>query len=175
MTPVLALIVAVAENGVIGKGGNLPWRIPEDMRWFKEKTLGKPCIMGRKTWESLPKKPLTGRTNIVVTRGESFTAEGAIVAPTLDHALAAALGEGPGEIMIIGGAEIYRATLPKADRIYLTRVHSEFEGDAFFPKIDRDEWVETVVGEYPSSPERPIGYSFIILDKRRQGRLHVRS
>ena len=165
--PLIAFVVAVAENGVIGRQGKLPWRIPEDMKWFKEKTMGKPIVMGRKTWESFPKKPLPGRTNIVVTRGGTFTAEGAVVAPTIDHALAVALREGPSEIMIIGGAEIYRATLPKADRIYLTSVHGEFAGDTYFPKINREEWVETIVGVYPPSPERPIGYSFIILDRRR--------
>ncbi len=165
--PLIAFVVAVAENGVIGSHGKLPWRIPEDMKWFKEKTMGKPIVMGRKTWQSFPRKPLPGRTNIVVTRDGTFAAEGAITAPTLDHALAVALRENPSEIMIIGGAEIYRALLPKADRIYLTSVHGEFEGDTYFPPIDRADWSETIVGVYPSSPERPIGYSFIILDKRR--------
>ena len=161
----IALVVAVAENRVIGKGGKLPWRIPEDMKWFKERTLGKPCIMGRKTWESLPKRPLPGRTNVVVTRDEGYRTEGAIVVHTLDDAIAVAAREQPSEIMIIGGADIYRVVLPKAGRIYLTSVHGVVEGDTYFPEIDRDEWAETIVGAYPSSPERPIGYSFIILDR----------
>lgn len=164
--PVVALIVAVAENGVIGREGKLPWRIPEDMKWFKARTAGRPLVMGRKTWESFPKRPLPGRTNIVVTRDRAFRAEGGVVVNSLDAALDVARGEQPEEIMIIGGAEIYRAALPLAGRIYLTSVHGEIAGDTHFPEIDRDQWLETVVGVYPSSAERAIGYSFIILDKK---------
>jgi Dihydrofolate reductase len=109
--PTIALIVAVAENGVIGRDGKLPWRIPEDMKWFRERTAGRPLIMGRKTWESFPKRPLPGRTNIVITRDASYTAEGAVVVTSLKAALDAAYGEDPEEIMVIGGAEIYRAAL----------------------------------------------------------------
>jgi dihydrofolate reductase len=164
--PVIALIVAVAENGVIGRDGKLPWRIPEDMKWFKARTEGRPMIMGRKTWESFPKRPLPGRTNIVMTRDGSFKAEGAVVVTSLAAALDVAAGEAPEEIMVIGGAEIYRAALPLARRIYLTSVHGEIEGDTRFPVLDRDAWIETIVGVYPSSAERRIGYSFIILDKK---------
>jgi dihydrofolate reductase len=163
--PIIALVVAVAENWVIGKGGKLPWRIPEDMKWFKERTMGKPCIMGRKTWESLPKRPLPGRMNVVVTRDQGYRTEGAVVVHTLDGAIVVAAREHPTEIMIIGGADIYRAALPKAGRVYLTSVHGVVEGDTYLPEIDRDGWAETIVGAYPSSPERPIGYSFIILDR----------
>lgn len=166
MKPRIALVVAVAENGVIGRDNKLPWRIPEDMRWFKEKTMGKPVVVGRKTYESFPKRPLPGRTNIVVTRDRGYRAEGAVVVHSLDEALAAAARENPEEISIIGGTELYLQILPKADRIYLTRVHGAFEGDATFPALDLSEWQETVVGDYPSSPERPIGYSFVILDRR---------
>lgn len=168
--PIVALIVAVAENGVIGRGNTLPWRIPEDMKWFKARTMGKPCIMGRKTWESFPKRPLPGRTNIVVTRDRSYAAEGAVVVGSLRSALDVAAGEEPDEIMILGGAEIYALALPLADRIYLTSVHGEVAGDAHFPALDRDDWSETIVGVHPSSAERPIGYSFIILDKRERKR-----
>ncbi|MBP6013054.1 MAG: dihydrofolate reductase [Alphaproteobacteria bacterium] len=164
--PIIALIVAVAENGVIGRDGKLPWRIPEDMKWFRERTAGRPLIMGRKTWESFPKRPLPGRTNIVITRDGTYRAEGAVVVMSFDAALAVACGEEPEEIMVIGGAEIYRAALPKARRIYLTSVHGEIVGDTVFPAIVRAGWDETIVGVYPSSAERPIGYSFIILDKR---------
>lgn len=164
--PVIALIVAVAENGVIGRDGKLPWRIPEDMKWFRERTAGRPLIMGRKTWESFPKRPLPGRTNIVITRDASYKAEGAVVVTSLPAALDVAYGEAPKEIMVIGGAEIYRAALPHTRRIYLTSVHGEIEGDTLFPPIDRTDWQETIVGVYPSSAERPIGYSFVILDKR---------
>jgi len=168
--PIIALVVAVAENGVIGKDGKLPWRIPEDMKWFKERTLGKPCVMGRKTWESLPKRPLPGRTNIVVTRERSYLADGAVVVHTLEAALDVAAGEGAGEIMVIGGADLYRAALPLARRIYLTSVHGAVDGDTLFPEIDREAWAETVLSAYPASlapsPERPIGYSFIILERK---------
>ncbi len=164
--PVIALIVAVAENGVIGRDGKLPWRIPDDMKWFRERTAGRPLIMGRKTWESFPKRPLPGRTNIVITRDASYQAEGAVVVTSLAAALDVAAGEAPAEIMVIGGAEIYRAALPFARRIYLTSVHGEIEGDTLFPPIDRESWHETIIGVYPSSAERAIGYSFIILDKR---------
>jgi dihydrofolate reductase len=164
--PVIALIAAVAENGVIGRDGTLPWRIPEDMKWFKARTAGRPLVMGRKTWESFPKRPLPGRTNIVVTRDKAYRAEGAVVVNSLDGALDAARGEQPEEIMIIGGSEIYRAALPIARRIYLTRVHGEFAGDTNFAVIDNEQWNVTIAGDYPSSAERPIGYSFIILDKK---------
>jgi dihydrofolate reductase len=164
--PVVALIVAVAENGVIGRDGKLPWRIPEDMKWFRERTAGRPLIMGRKTWESFPKRPLPGRTNIVITRDGSYEAEGAVVVTSLDAALDVAYGEEPEEIMVIGGAEVYRVALPLVRRIYLTSVHGEIEGDTHFPSIDRADWNETIVGVYPSSAERPVGYSFIILNKK---------
>jgi dihydrofolate reductase len=164
--PVIALIVAVAENGVIGRDGKLPWRISEDMKWFRERTAGRPLIMGRKTWESFPKRPLPGRTNIVITRDASYKAEGAVVVTSLERALDVAYGEEPAEIMVIGGAEVYRAALPLARRIYLTNVHGEIEGDTHFPPIDRAAWHETIVAVCPSSAERAIGYSFIILDKR---------
>jgi dihydrofolate reductase len=166
MKPRIALVVAVAENSVIGRDNKLPWRIPEDMRWFKDKTMGKPVIVGRKTYESFPKRPLPGRTNIVVTRDRSYRADGAVVVHSLDAALDAAARERPEEIAIIGGTELYAQILPKADRIYLTRVHGAFEGDATFPALNADEWRESLIGDYPSSPERPIGYSFVILDRK---------
>ena len=170
--PVIALIVAVAENGVIGREGKLPWRIPEDMKWFRERTAGKPLIMGRKTWESFPKRPLPGRTNIVITRDRGYQAEGAVVVVSFEAALDVAAGEEPDEVMVLGGAEIYRLALPRATRIYLTRVHAAVEGDTYFPPLDPAEWCETVVARHPSSETTPIGYSFLILD--RKGSAHVR-
>lgn len=164
--PIIALIVAMAENGVIGRDGKLPWRIPEDMKWFRERTAGRPLIMGRKTWESFPKKPLPGRTNIVVTRNVAYQAEGAVVVPSLEAALEVARRENPEEIMVIGGAEIYRAALPFAHRVYLTRVHGAFAGDTKFAAFETEQWNVTEVGDFPSSAERPVGYSFMILDKR---------
>jgi dihydrofolate reductase len=139
----IALVVALAENGVIGKGGTLPWRIPEDMKWFREITMGKPCIMGRNTWESLPKKPLPGRINIVVTRNPEYRAEGATVVASFDEAVAVAMRVEPEEIAVLGGAQIYVEAMKRAERIYLTRVHQAFEGDAFFPRFDEGEWQST--------------------------------
>jgi dihydrofolate reductase len=162
----IALIAAVAENGVIGRDGKLPWRIADDMKWFKETTMGKPCIMGRKTWESFPKRPLPGRTNIVVTRDPAFEAQGGVVALSLDEALGVAAREAAAEVMIIGGADIYRAALPRASRVYLTSVHGAFEGDTHFPGLDAGDWIKTVLATNSASPERAIGYSFIVLDRK---------
>jgi len=161
----IALVVAVARNGVIGKDGKLPWRIPEDMKWFKEKTFGKPCIMGRKTWESLPKRPLPGRMNIVVTRERNYRAAGAAVALSLDQAIEIAAREAPEEIAVIGGGELYAAALPRAGRIYLTEVELEAEGDARFPDFDRRQWARREIASQTPSPAHPIGYSFVILDR----------
>jgi dihydrofolate reductase len=156
---IVSLVLAMAENGVIGKNGALPWRIPEDMHHFKALTMGKPCIMGRKTWDSLPKKPLPGRANIVVTRDRNFRDEGAIVAHSLDDALARA--DNAAEIAIIGGAEIYAAALPRATRIYLTEVHAAFDGDASMPPFDRTIWRETSRENHAGDPS----YSFVTLER----------
>ena len=163
MSPI-ALVVAVARNGVIGNAGRIPWRIAEDMRHFRVLTLGKPCIMGRRTWESLPKKPLPSRTNIVVTRDQTFVAEGAVVAHTIDAALDIAGRENPPEIMIIGGAEIYAHVLPRATTIHLTEVHEDFKGDARMAPFDRDVWMETSREEHTTG--EGIAYSFVTLTRR---------
>jgi len=134
------LVAAVAANGVIGAGGKLPWRIPEDLRHFKSLTLGHPVIMGRKTWESLG-RPLPGRENIVVTRTPGFEAPGAHVAASLDGALALCAGEPVA--FVIGGGEIYAAALPLADGMVLTEIGRDFPGDARFPEFDRNGWRET--------------------------------
>jgi dihydrofolate reductase len=163
-TPPIALVVAMAENRVIGSAGRIPWRLPEDMRHFKALTFGKPCIMGRKTWESLPKKPLPGRTQIVVTRDAHFTAAGAVVAHTLEDAIAIAARESPAEIMVIGGAEIYAAALPHAESIYLTEVHRDFDGDARLAEFDREIWQETEREAYTT--QDGLSYSFVTLSRR---------
>jgi dihydrofolate reductase len=160
----IALVVAAADNGVIGDRSKIPWRIADDMKHFKALTLGKPCIMGRKTWESLPKKPLPDRTNIVVTRDRAFSAPGAIVAHTWDEALAQATRESSDEISVIGGAEIYAAALWQASRIYLTEVHGTFDGDAYF-RFDRAEWRESARDER-ATPEG-LRYSFVRLERVR--------
>ncbi|MEY4879208.1 MAG: hypothetical protein RJB62_677 [Pseudomonadota bacterium] len=160
--PRLSLVVAASDNGVIGKNGALPWRIPADMKRFKALTLGHPCIMGRKTWDSLPRKPLPGRTNIVVTRNAVFAAEGARVAHSLQQALDIAREERPTEIMVIGGEAIYAEALNGADRIYLTKVEGAFEGDALFPALNAN-WLE-VASEGPFS-EGPLRYRFVTLER----------
>jgi len=135
----MVLVAAVARNGVIGSGGKLPWRLPEDLRHFKELTLGHPVIMGRKTWESLG-KPLPGRENIVVTRARGYDAPGAHVAASLDAALALCAGESVA--FVIGGGELYAAALPIADAMALTEIGRDYAGDASFPQFDRAAWRE---------------------------------
>lgn len=155
----VCLIVAAADNNVIGINNLMPWHIPEDFKHFKSVTMGKPCIMGRKTFESILAqlgRPLPGRTSILVSRSPQ-THEGAITCASLELAIEAAREESPQEIMIIGGAQIYALALERrlADKIYLTRVHQSPEGDAFFPALG-PEWVET-------AREDHAGYSFIEL------------
>ena len=134
----IVLVVAIADNGVIGKDGGIPWHIPEDMKRFKALTMGHTIVMGRKTWDSLPRKPLPGRVNVVVTRQADWKADGAITAGSLGQATAGTSGT----VMVIGGAEIYERALPLASRIELTEVHRAFEGDAKF-ELDRTGWTET--------------------------------
>ncbi len=159
---VISLVVAMADNGVIGKGGKLPWHIPEDMRRFKALTLGKPCIMGRRTWDSLPKKPLPGRDNIVITRDRAFRADGAVVVHSLDAALSRA-GDAE-EIAVIGGAEIYKAALPHATRIHLTQIHTEVEGDTRLPPFDPALWHQTVREDHVTADG--LRYSDVTLERR---------
>ncbi len=143
VTPVVAIIVAVAENGVIGANGKMPWHLPSELKYFRSRTIGKPIIMGRKTFRSIG-KPLPGRDNIVVTRDPGFSADGITVAASLDAALAIARDlaarSGADEIMIAGGGEIYRQALPLASRLYLTRVKASPAGDAHFPLPADTEW-----------------------------------
>ncbi len=140
--PTLTLIAAVANNGVIGKDNRLPWHLPADLRHFKALTTGRTVIMGRKTWESLPDnfRPLPGRQNIVVTRNAGYRAEGAVVVTSLPAAIAAAQSD---EAFVIGGAELYAAALPLADRLQLTEIDAAFDGDTHFPAIDPQHWRET--------------------------------
>jgi dihydrofolate reductase len=151
----VTLILAAAENGVIGKDGAIPWRISDDLRRFKALTMDKTIVMGRKTWDSLPKKPLPGRRNIVVTWQKNWQAEGAETMP-LEIAL-----QQP-DVFVIGGAEVYRAALPRADRIKLTEVHRAFDGDAAFV-FDRKGWTE-IAREDHATPEG-LRYSFVTLER----------
>lgn len=133
----ISIIVAVSRNNVIGREGRLPWKLSDDLRHFKATTLGKPIIMGRKTWESIG-KPLPGRQNIVITRQRGFVAKGCDVAASVEAAIA--LASEAEELMVIGGTQIYEMFLPRAERLYVTRVHAVVEGDAFFPSIDENQW-----------------------------------
>jgi dihydrofolate reductase len=166
MSAIVSLVVAQATNGVIGQRGQIPWRIPADMKHFKAVTIGKPCIMGRKTWDSLSKKPLPGRTNIVLTRDRNLRAEGAVAVSSLDEAIARAEAEAPDEIAVIGGADIYRAALPRASRIHLTEVHGEFEGDVRMPPFDIAEWQEVWRENHSPDSVGTPAFSFVTLERR---------
>jgi len=163
----ISLIVAVGDNNVIGKDNALIWHLPADMKFFKEKTTGHCIITGRKNYESIPEKfrPLPNRTNIVITRQNDYNAPGAIVVGSVDAALEKARQTGDEEIFIIGGAEIFRQSLPFADRIYLTVIHHSFEGDVFFPEIDPREWRETARIKGPLDEKNKYPHDYITLDK----------
>jgi dihydrofolate reductase len=161
---VISLVLAMADNGVIGSNGRIPWRVPDDMRRFKALTMGRPVIMGRKTWDSLPRKPLTGRTNIVISGNPDFHPEGAVVTRSLGEALSKADGGESDEIMIIGGAEIYRAALSFAHRVHLTEVHDAFDGDARMAKFDPAQWVESAREDHVAKDG--LRFSYVTLDRR---------
>ena len=160
----IALIAAVAANGVIGQDNSLPWHLPEDLKAFKRITLGKPVIMGRKTYESIG-RPLPGRTNIVLSRQPDWAPPGVLVATDLDQALdLAGQAGGEGEVMVIGGEQIYRQALPRADRLYLTLVDREVPGDTCFPAVDSAQWRE--VSRQPGQAAADnISFVFVIWDR----------
>lgn len=159
----VSIIVAASANNVIGVDGGLPWHLPEDLRRFKEITMGKPMIMGRATWESIG-RALPGRKSIVVTRRAGYEAEDAIVVDSIDAAIQAA-GD-VDEIMVIGGGQIYRQVLARADRIYLTRIHATLDGDTRFPALDMSEWSVTDVESFPAGEGREFGFDIQTLDRR---------
>ncbi|PIE44101.1 MAG: dihydrofolate reductase [Gammaproteobacteria bacterium] len=163
----VSIIVAMSENGVIGRNNRLPWYLPNDLKYFKRVTMGKPVIMGRKTYESIG-KPLPGRMNLVITRDRTWHADGVSVCHTLESALeqakAAAEITGEDEVMIMGGAQIYHQALPLATRFYLTRVHEEIEGDAFFDQVDWSNWREVAREDFVAEPPNSYDYSFIVLE-----------
>ncbi len=158
----LTLIVAVARNGVIGLDNRLPWHLPADLKHFRALTLGRTVIMGRKTWESLPNKfrPLPGRQNIVVTRSAGYAAEGAVVVGSLPAAVAAAQSD---EAFVIGGAELYAAALPLADRLQLTEIDADFDGDTHFPAVAPREWREAA--RETNRGETGPGYAFVTYER----------
>ena len=167
----LSLIVAKSRNDVIGRDGGLPWHIPEDLKFFRKVTMGKPVIMGRKTYQSIG-RALPGRLNIVITRNKNWQADGVTTASGLSAALQIAEQAGAKEAMVIGGEEIYRAALPLADRIYLTEVDLEVAGDARFPAIDQAEWVAVWRAEQKggngSGDDQGPAYAFVTLERRRR-------
>lgn len=165
---IVALIVAAAENGVIGRGGGMPWRLSTDLRNFRRLTMGKPVVMGRKTFHSIG-KALDGRTNIVVSRDASFVAPGAVVAASLEAAIEIARRQATsGEVMVIGGAEIYRAALPLATRIYLTRVHAQPDGDATFVLPATADWAVVSSTPLPRGEKDDFDCTLVILERRNQ-------
>ena len=165
------LIVAVAENGVIGAGGAIPWRLKSDIQRLKAMTMGKPIVMGRKTFESFPRRPLPGRTNIVVTRDASYRAAGAIVTTSFADARAVALGDAlrrsADEIAVIGGAEIYAQWMESADRLEITEVHARPEGDTCFAAIDPAVWEEVVRVRHPAGPDDSVDFSYVTYRRRK--------
>ena len=162
--PVLSVIAAMARNRVIGRDNQLPWHLPADLQHFKATTLGKPMIMGRNTWESLPGL-LPGRPHIVVSRDPGYRAEGARVAHSLEQAieLAAELGD---EVMLIGGAKLYAQALPLADRLYLTEVDAEVDGDAWFPAFDPADWTLLSREDHPADERNSYPYRFFSYQRR---------
>lgn len=160
----ISIIVATDDRGGIGLEGDLPWRLPEDLKRFKALTMGKPIVMGRKTYDSIG-RPLPGRQNIVITRQPGLVAPGCTVVGSLADALAAA-GNAP-EVCVIGGAEIYRLALPLAQVIHLTRVHDRVDADTFFPVIDGEQWSVLSRTEHPPDPRHASGYSFVTLERKR--------
>lgn len=161
----IALVVAAAENNVIGKNNQLLWRLPNDTKFFKNTTWGLPVIMGRKTFDSLG-KPLAGRTNIVITRQKDWQAPGTIVVNSLEAAIKAAAATDAKEASVIGGGEIYAQALPLANRIYLTRVHASFEGDAVFPSFSEAEWKLLSNLDFPADDKHAYAYSFQVWGRR---------
>jgi dihydrofolate reductase len=163
--PRIAFVVAVARNGVIGRQGRLPWRISSDLKRFKAITMAKPVIMGRKTWESLPRRPLPGRLNIVITRDKRFQAKGALVAASVGDALARARQAQSEEICVIGGSEIFREMLPMADRLYLTEVDLSPEGNVVFPPLDPKVWREISRETHAREEGDDTGFVLRVLDR----------
>lgn len=160
--PVLSLVVAVAENGVIGNSNRLPWHLPADLKHFKSVTMGKPMLMGRRTFESIG-QALPGRRNLVMTRGRPIDAAGVETVTSLEEALA--VTQDATELMVIGGAEIFRICLPSAERIYLTRVHAPIAGDTRFPAVDWNEWHRVERSVQPADEKNAYALTFLTLER----------
>jgi dihydrofolate reductase len=161
--PLISLIVAMAQNGVIGRGNGLPWKLPEDLRRFREFTLGKPILMGRKTFESIG-RPLPGRGNLVLTRDRDWSAAGVIAVHSVEEALRQT--RTCDELVAIGGAQIYRLLLPFARRIYLTHVHADVPGDTYFPAFDPTQWDDVECRVHPADERHAYPVTFVTLERR---------
>lgn len=168
--PCLAIVVARARNGVIGRDGDLPWRLRSDLQRFKQVTMGKPCIMGRRTWDSLPLKPLPGRLNLVLSRDASFQARGAVACETFVEALEIAreqaAEDGADEICVIGGTALFETALPRAGRLYVTEVEAEPDGDAVFPAFDEAAFVEVWRERHEPGEKDDHAFTFRVLERR---------
>lgn len=160
----ISLISAMTDDRVIGIDNSLPWKLPSDMRWFRKHTLGKPVVMGRKTFESFGAKPLPERLNIIITRDPEYQGEHCVVVNNIDSALNAA--GNVDEVMIIGGASFYEQMLPYADRLYLTYVHADIKGDAWFPEFDENNWKEIYHEDVEQDEKNQYNHTFIIFSKR---------
>ncbi len=165
---ILSIIVAASDNNVIGKDNDLIWHLPADMKFFKDTTTGHPVIMGRKNYESIPLKyrPLSNRTNIIVSRQNNFTAPGCLVCNSIEAAINKAKEISEGEIFIIGGAQIYAQTIDLVDKIYLTRVHHQFEGDAHFPELNTDEFDLKSSLFVPADVKNQYGFTIYIYKRK---------
>jgi dihydrofolate reductase len=161
----ISFVVAYDRNRAIGKDNKIPWRLPDDMKHVRALTIGKPLIMGRRTWESIG-RPLPQRTSIVLTRDPGFKCDGCLIARTADEAMKLA-GDAP-EIIIFGGSRVFEDFLPRADRIYLTEVDADVGGDTFFPALDPGDWEVVEAVEHPADERHPYDFSFLTLDRKRK-------
>ena len=162
----ISIIVAVSENNVIGRNNNLPWHLPADMKYFKDTTMGHFVVMGRKNFDSIPDKyrPLTGRTNVVVTRQNNFIAAGVQVAHSIKEAIQLAKEKNETECFIIGGGEIFSQSIDLCNRIYLTRIHHRIEGDVFFPELNQNKWKEISRQDVNADEKNSYDFSFLVLE-----------
>jgi dihydrofolate reductase len=158
----ISMVVAATENDVIGRDNGMPWHLPDDLKYFKARTMGKPMLMGRKTFESIG-KPLPGRASVVLTRDPAWHAPGVVIVRSLDEALRWA--QDMPELCVIGGAEVFRLAMPLARRLFLTRIHTSIDGDTFFPKLDAQRWCEVERTEHPADARHAYAMSFLTLDR----------
>jgi len=164
---IVSLIAAHAQNYVIGKNNDLPWHLPDDMKYFMQTTKGHHCIMGRKNYDSIPEKfkPLPNRVNIVVTRQKDFWAPGCVVVNSIEHALDIARSNGEQEVFIIGGADIYKLGLAFADKLYLTEIQSTITGDTHFPEFNKNDWKETSRTHHAADERHAYAFDFVVYEK----------